>query len=55
MSQQEPSLDSRCKDAILDAAEHGWDALLDKADQPSNPFAEGNVGNGKEKSTTART
>ena len=40
MSQQEPSLDSRCKDAILDAAEQGWDALLDSADQPANPFAE---------------
>ncbi|ADO99372.1 hypothetical protein Syn19_185 [Synechococcus phage Syn19] len=40
MSQQEPSLDSRCRDAILDAAQHGWDDLLDKADQPSNPFAE---------------
>jgi len=40
MSQQEPSLDSLCKDAILDAAQRGWDDLLDKADQPSNPFAE---------------
>ena len=24
----------------LDAAEKGWDDLLDKADQPTNPFAE---------------
>ena len=40
MSQQEPSLDSRCRDAILDAAEQGWDALLDSADQSTNPFAE---------------
>ena len=29
-----------CKDAIIDAAEHGWDDLMDKADQPGNPFAE---------------
>tara|TARA_A200000159_G_scaffold74473_1_gene69227 strand:- start:6624 stop:6905 length:282 start_codon:yes stop_codon:yes gene_type:complete len=40
MSQQEPSLDSLCEDAIYDAAEHGWDDLLDKTDQPGNPFAE---------------
>ena len=29
-----------CKNAILDAAEQGWDVLLDSADQPANPFAE---------------
>ncbi|WDS60966.1 hypothetical protein SBM1_00093 [Synechococcus phage S-BM1] len=40
MSKQTPSLDSLCEDAIYDAAEHGWDDLLDKADQPANPFAE---------------
>ena len=40
MSNQTPSLDSLCEDAIYDAAEKGWDDLLDKADQPSNPFAE---------------
>ena len=49
MSEQRPSQDflsdaewdtGACKDAILDAAEQGWDALLDSADQPANPFAE---------------
>jgi hypothetical protein len=40
MSKQTPSLDSLCKDAIYDAAEHGWDDLLDRADQPGNPYAE---------------
>ena len=40
MSEQRPSLDSLCEDAIYDAAEKGWDDLLDKADQPINPFAE---------------
>ena len=49
MSEQRPSQDflsdaewdtEACKDAILDAAEHGWDDLLDRADQPANPFAE---------------
>ena len=25
---------------FLDAAEKGWDDLMDKADQPGNPFAE---------------
>ena len=49
MSQGTPSQDflsdaewdtKSCQDAILDAAEHGWDDLLDKADQPGNPFAE---------------
>ena len=40
MSNQTPSLDSLCEDAIYDAAEKGWDDLLDKADQPINPFAE---------------
>ena len=40
MSNQTPSLDSLCEDAIYDAAEKGWDDLLDKADQPDNPFAE---------------
>ena len=40
MSNQTPSLDSLCEDAIYDAAEKGWDDLLDKADQPGNPFAE---------------
>lgn len=40
MSNQTPSQDSLYRDAIIDAAEHGWDDLLDKADQPSNPFAE---------------
>ena len=37
---QTPSQDSLYRDAIIDAAEHGWDDLLDKADQPANPFAE---------------
>ena len=40
MSNQTPSQDSLYRDAIIDAAEHGWDDLLDKADQPANPFAE---------------
>lgn len=40
MSEQRPSLDSLCEDAIFDAAEKGWDDLMNKADQPSNPFAE---------------
>ena len=40
MSNQTPSLDSLCEDAIYNAAEKGWDDLLDKADQPANPFAE---------------
>ena len=40
LSEQRPSLDSLCEDAIYDAAEKGWDDLLDKADQPINPFAE---------------
>ena len=40
MSNQTPSLDSLCEDAIYNAAEKGWDDLLDKADQPINPFAE---------------
>ena len=38
-SQDSPSSDE-CYRSILDAAEHGWDDLLDKADQPANPFAE---------------
>ena len=37
---QTPSQDSLYRDAIIDAAKHGWDDLLDKADQPANPFAE---------------
>ena len=41
---QTPSQDSPSNEesyrSILYAAEHGWDELLDKADQPSNPFAE---------------
>ena len=40
MSEQRPSLDSLCEDAIYNAAEKGWDDLMDKADQPGNPFAE---------------
>jgi hypothetical protein len=40
MSNPTPSQDSLYRDAIIDAAEHGWDDLLDKADQPTNPFAE---------------
>jgi len=40
MSEQTPSLDSLCEDAMIDAAQHGWDDLMDKADQPGNPFAE---------------
>ena len=28
------------EDAMIEAAEHGWDDLMDKADQPGNPFAE---------------
>ena len=40
MSKQTHSLDSLCEDAIFDAAEKGWDDLMDKADQPGNPFAE---------------
>jgi hypothetical protein len=40
MSEQTPSLDSLCEDAMIEAAEHGWDDLMDKADQPGNPFAE---------------
>jgi len=44
MSEQTPSQDLRSNDecyrSILDAAQHGWDDLLDKADQPINPFAE---------------
>ena len=40
MSEQKPSLDSLCEDAIYDAAAKGWDDLMDKADQPGNPFAE---------------
>ena len=39
LSQDSPS-DDECYRAILDAAEHGWDDLLDRADQPANPFAE---------------
>tara|TARA_Y100000022_G_scaffold159814_1_gene142631 strand:- start:97 stop:420 length:324 start_codon:yes stop_codon:yes gene_type:complete len=39
-SKKTPSLDSLCEDAIYDAAEKGWDDLLDMADQPANPFAE---------------
>ena len=27
-------------DSIREAAEQGWDALMDRADQPGNPFAE---------------
>jgi hypothetical protein len=41
---QTPSQDSPSNEeayrSILDAAEHGWDELLDRADQPANPFAE---------------
>ena len=40
MSNPTPSQDSLYRDAIIDAAERGWDDLLDKADQPANPFAE---------------
>ena len=43
MSQQEPSQDlpsDWAEQAYLDAAKDGWDDLLDKADQPTNPFAE---------------
>ena len=40
MSNPTPSQDSLYRDAIIDAAKHGWDDLLDKADQPANPFAE---------------
>ena len=40
MSEQTPSLDSLCEDAMIEAAEHGWDDLMDKAEQPGNPFAE---------------
>ena len=40
MSEQTPSLDSLCEDAMIEAAEHGWDDLMDKADQSGNPFAE---------------
>ena len=41
MSEQTPSLDSLCEDAMIDAAQHGWDDLMDKADQPpENVFAE---------------
>jgi len=40
MSKQTRSLDSLCEDAMFDAAEKGWDDLMDKADQPGNPFAE---------------
>ena len=40
MSKQTRSLDSLCEDAMFDAAEKGWDDLMDKADQLGNPFAE---------------
>jgi len=40
MSKQTHSRDSLYEDAIFDAAEKGWDDLMDKADQPGNPFAE---------------
>ena len=43
MSQQTPSQDlpsDWAEQAYLEAANDGWDALMDKADQPENPFAE---------------
>jgi len=43
MSSQTPSQDSHSDWATkvyLEAAEKGWDDLMDKADQPGNPFAE---------------
>lgn len=44
MSEQIPSQDLHSSEeyyrSILEAAQHGWDDLLDKADQPINPFAE---------------
>ncbi len=40
-------------DSIKEAAEKGWDDLLDKADQPQC-FCRSTLGNGKEKSTSAR-
>ena len=42
-SNQTPSQDlpsDWAERAYLDAAKDGWDDLLDKADQPINPFAE---------------
>ena len=43
MSNQTPSQDSHsdwASKVYLEAAEKGWDDLMDKADQPGNPFAE---------------
>ena len=43
MSQQTPSQDlpsDWAEQAYLEAAEHGWDDLMDQAEQPGNPFAE---------------
>jgi|SaaInlV_120m_DNA_3_1039746.scaffolds.fasta_scaffold05567_7 hypothetical protein len=39
-SQKTPSQDSLCEDAIYDAAEKGWDDLMDKTDSSPNIFAE---------------
>ena len=39
-SQGSPSDHTWANRVYLDAAEKGWDDLMDKADQPGNPFAE---------------
>ena len=41
----------RSQDFLCDAE---WDSFLDQTDQPGNPFAEAQWGNGKEKSTATR-